>query len=85
MGELLPVIGGGALGLALGHVQPPGARWPWLTCGSIVVGALASWVNGELSVSASFLLLDVPAAAVSAIVVLRLPALTRATRSERPG
>jgi hypothetical protein len=72
MGELLPILGGCALGLGVASLRPRGRRWPWLLAGSVVVGILAGVVNGELSESAAFLLLDIPAALVSAAVVCRL-------------
>jgi hypothetical protein len=69
IGELLPVLGGVILGVVVRTRRPPGRRWPWNAAGSVIVGFLAALVNGELAESWAFLLVDIPAAAVGAMIV----------------
>jgi hypothetical protein len=51
MRELLPIAIGIVVAAAAVHVTGRRARLPLLAVGCVVAGALASWVNGELSSS----------------------------------
>jgi hypothetical protein len=84
LGEILPVIGGmvvGGVALRIGNAR---WRWAFIAIGSVVAGALASWVNGELEISLGFLLVDVPLALVGAGVVLYIGARVRSPARGRP-
>jgi hypothetical protein len=83
MGEILPVVGGAAVGaLALG-IHSPRWRWALIVIGSIVAGALASYANDELEISVGFLLVDVPLALLGALVVLYVGARVRSPAPSR--
>jgi hypothetical protein len=70
VGELLPILGGAIVGAVA--LQMPRGRWRWIfvAVGSLVAGALASLVNGELEISAAFVLIDTPLALLGALIVL---------------
>ena len=68
MGELLPVLGGLLLGGLVFHLRGRGHRLPWVIVSAVIVGALASWVYGELEISVSFLAVDVPLALLGILV-----------------
>jgi len=59
MEEIFPVGAGVLLGLVIGWAVPGRFRGWLLAIGSLVIGALASWVSGELAVSWLYLLVDV--------------------------
>jgi uncharacterized membrane protein YeaQ/YmgE (transglycosylase-associated protein family) len=85
VGELLPVLGGLLLGGLVFHLRPPGLRLPWLLAGAVVVGVLASWINGELEISPTFILVDVPLALVGAAIGGYVHDRVAASRSPEPG
>ncbi len=85
MGELLPILGGVIVGIGVARLRPRGWRWPWLLAGGVIVGVVAAWVNGELAVSAGFLLVDVPLATLTAVAACRLIDLPAAMPRARGG
>jgi hypothetical protein len=68
VGELLPVLGGLLLGGLVFHLRGRGHRLPWVIVCAVIVGASASWVNGELEISVSFLAVDAPLALIGIAV-----------------
>jgi hypothetical protein len=84
MGEVLPVIGGAVVGALALQTHSPRWRWALIVIGSIVAGALASFANGELEISAGFLLVDVPLALLGALVVLYVGARVRSPARDEP-
>jgi hypothetical protein len=85
LGEILPVIGGAIVG-AVALRTPPGRwRWIFIAIGTVVAGALASWVNGELEISLAFVLVDIPLALLGAFVVLYVGARVRVPARGEPG
>jgi hypothetical protein len=85
MGELLPILGGAIVGAVA--LRMPSLRWRWIfvAVGSVVAGALASFVNGELAISVGFLLVDVPLALLSALAVLYVGARLLVPARNDPG
>jgi hypothetical protein len=79
MQELVPLVSGFAVGLALGWLRP-GLRVPVGALLSVAFGTLATIVTGEFEVSWGFLLVDIPlvAAAVACGVVVARRAGRRA-------
>ena len=59
MEEVFPVASGIVLGLALVYLVPGHLRTWILAAGSVLLGATASWLSGELAVSWLFLLVDI--------------------------
>jgi hypothetical protein len=59
MEEVFPVAAGVILGLAVAHLFSARLRGWGLAAGSVLLGALASWVTGELAVSWLYLLVDI--------------------------
>jgi hypothetical protein len=49
MGEILPIALGLVVGAAVTHGATGRPKLPWFVSGSVIAGALASWINGELS------------------------------------
>jgi hypothetical protein len=84
LGEILPVIGGMIVGAVALQIRSARWRWAFVAIGNVVAGALASFVNGELEISAGFLLVDVPLALVGAGVVLYIGARVRTPARGRP-
>ncbi|SDY47797.1 hypothetical protein SAMN05661080_03597 [Modestobacter sp. DSM 44400] len=68
MGEVLPMLLGGAVGLLFGALR---ARWRWLVCGlaAVIAGVTATVASGEFRLSWAFLLVDIPLVVASALVV----------------
>ena len=59
MEEVFPVGSGVVLGLVIAYLVPGRLR-TWVLGGvSVVIGAMASWVSGELAVSWVYLLIDI--------------------------
>jgi hypothetical protein len=58
MDEVFPVMAGIALGLVMRRVHGRWLRAWLLLLFSLLVGAIASWISGELVVSAWYLLID---------------------------
>ena len=56
--EVFPVLAGIALGLVTWRVHRRWLRACLLLSSSLLIGAIASWISGELAVSAWYLLID---------------------------
>src|SRR5262249_6781737 len=86
MEEIFPVGAGVLLGLVIGWGIPARLRGWLLAIGSLVIGALASWISGELAVSWLYVLIDVGqvllAGALSWVLVLRWRRLVGLARRE---
>ena len=87
MKELLPIALGLVLGGAVTHTVRGPRKLPWLVAGCLVLGALASWINGELesglwSVFVSFDALQVWIGAVVYVAAARVAG--RPQRRARP-
>jgi uncharacterized membrane protein AbrB (regulator of aidB expression) len=80
--ELVPLVSGFAVGLALGWLQPA-LRLPVGALLAVVLGTLATVVTGEFEVSWGFLLVDIPlvAAAATCGVLVARRAAWRAPRT----
>lgn len=59
MEEVFPVGSGVVLGLVVAYLVSGRLQGSVLGAGSILIGAAASWVTGELAVSWLYLLIDV--------------------------
>jgi hypothetical protein len=86
MEEVFPVGSGIVLGLVIAYLVP-GRRRGWLLAiGSVVIGATASWITGELAVSRLYLFVDIGqvlvAGALTWILALRWRRLVGAARRE---
>jgi len=68
MDEVFPVLGGIALGLATFAVRPMWLRAIAVTLLGAGIGALASWISGELAVSRLYLLVDAAQVIVAAVI-----------------
>jgi hypothetical protein len=86
MEEIFPVGAGVVLGLVIGRLVPSQFRGWLLAIGSLVIGATASWISGELAVSWLYLLVDVGqvllAGTLSWILVARWRRLVGVARRE---
>ncbi|MGH2716234.1 MAG: hypothetical protein ACRDM7_20595 [Thermoleophilaceae bacterium] len=71
MQELVPLVSGFAVGLALGALRPS-LRLPVGAALAVVLGVLATVVTGEFKTSWAFVLIDVPLVAVAAVCGLAL-------------
>jgi len=60
MGEILPISAGILVGLICWRIASVRLRTAALVVLSVLFGALASLVNGELALSWGFLLIDIP-------------------------
>lgn len=60
MGEILPISAGILVGLICWRIASVRLRSAALVVLSVLFGALASLVNGELALSWGFLLIDIP-------------------------
>jgi hypothetical protein len=68
MDEVFPVLGGIALGLATFAVRPVWLRAIAVALLGAGIGALASWISGELAVSRLYLLVDAAQVIVAAVL-----------------
>jgi len=67
MQELLPLAAGLAAGAALGLLRPS-LRFPIGALAAVLLGTLATVVTGEISISAAFLLFDIPLVALASFL-----------------
>jgi hypothetical protein len=67
MDEVFPVLGGIALGLATFPVRPMWLRALVVGIVGVGIGAVASWISGELAVSRLYLLVDAAQVIVAAV------------------
>ena len=74
MDEVFPVLSGIAVGLLVSLI-PSGVRMPSLGVLSVVFGALASVISGEITISWGYLLIDIAqvlgAALLTSVLVAR--------------
>ena len=86
MEEVFPVGCGVVLGLVVAYLVSGRLRGWILAVGSVVIGATASWITGELAVSWLYLLVDIGqvlvAGALTWILALRWRRLVGAARRQ---
>lgn len=86
MEEVFPVGCGVVLGLVVAYLVPSRLRGWVLAIGSVLIGATASWITGELALSWLYLLVDVgqvlAAGVLTWILALRWRRLVGASRRE---
>ncbi len=84
MGEILPISAGILVGLICWRIASVRLRTAALVVLSVLFGALASLVNGELALSWGFLLIDIPlvflVAVGTSVLVSRLLSARQAAR-----
>ncbi|WP_448575416.1 hypothetical protein [Thermomicrobium sp.] len=84
MGEILPISAGILVGLICWRIASVRLRTAALVVLSVLFGALASLVNGELALSWGFLLIDIPlvflVAVGTSVLVSRLVSARQAAR-----
>ena len=68
MDEVFPVLGGIALGLASYAVRPLWLRAVVVVILGAGIGAVATWISGELAVSPLYLLVDAVQVIVAAVL-----------------
>jgi hypothetical protein len=67
--ELVPLVSGFAVGLALGAIRP--SLRPWVGAAlAVVLGVAATVVTGEFKTSWAFVLIDIPLVAIAAVLGL---------------
>ncbi len=75
MDEVFPVLAGIVVGMATERVHPMWLRGCLVAVLALALGAIASWVSGELAISRIYVLIDaaqVGAAAVMTAVLVRV-------------
>jgi hypothetical protein len=86
MEEVFPVGSGVVLGLVIAYLVSGRLRGWVLAVGSVLIGATAAWVTGELAVSWLYLLVDIGqvlvAGALTWILAVRWRRLVGAARRE---
>ncbi len=70
--ELLPIMAGVVTALVAHGVGAPRLRMASVVAGSIVFGTLASFISGELLVSAAYLVFDIAQVLLTAIAATAL-------------
>jgi hypothetical protein len=66
--ELLPIVAGALSALVVRKLDAPQLRIVSLVGSSVVFGALASFISGELSISWAYLVFDVAQVLLAAVV-----------------
>jgi hypothetical protein len=59
MEEVFPVLSGGVIGLVTYNLRPTWLKAVAIAVLGVALGAVASWVSGELAVSGIYILIDV--------------------------
>lgn len=78
MDEGFPVLAGVVVGLVIPIVVSPSRlRWLVLVVLSVVLGSVATWVSGELAISAVYLLVDITQVLGAAIATAVLVSIWR--------
>ncbi|HKC99158.1 MAG TPA: hypothetical protein VKG20_14055 [Methylomirabilota bacterium] len=78
MDEGFPVLAGVVVGLVIPTVVSPSRlRWLVLVVLSVVLGSVATWVSGELAISAVYLLVDITQVLGAAIATAVLVSIWR--------
>lgn len=83
MNELLPLISGLVVGVALGFLAPR-LRLLFGGISAFVLGVLATVVSGEFKLSWAFLLIDIPLVAAASVAGLLAGRLVRRQVSGEP-
>jgi len=84
MDEVFPVLAGVVVGLVIPTVVSPSRlRWLVLVVLSVVLGSVATWVSGELAISAVYLLVDITQVLGAAIATVVLVGIWRRRSSAR--
>jgi uncharacterized membrane protein YeaQ/YmgE (transglycosylase-associated protein family) len=85
MDEVFPVLAGVIVGLVVPTVvsSSSNVRWIVLVVLSVVLGVVASWISGELAISAAYLLIDIAQVLGAAIATTVLVGVWRRRRSAR--
>jgi len=84
MDEGFPVLAGVVVGLVIPTVVSPSRlRWLVLVVLSVVLGSVATWVSGELAISAVYLLVDITQVLGAAIATVVLVGIWRRRSSAR--
>jgi predicted transporter len=86
MDEVFPVLAGVVLGLATFTLRRPWLRAAVIGILGVALGAVASWISGELAVSRLYVLVDTAQVIVAALLtgVLVRMWLRRRARSATP-
>ena len=80
MDETLPVLSGVMVGLLVTYLVAARWRVRVLACLSLIAGAAASWINGELQVSWVYLMIDTAQVAIAGFLTWTLVAQWRRRR-----
>jgi hypothetical protein len=84
MDEVFPVLAGVIVGLVVPTVVSSArGRWVVLVALGVVLGAVASWISGELAISAVYLLIDIAQVLGAAIATTVLVGAWRRRRAAR--
>jgi hypothetical protein len=84
MDEVFPVLAGVIVGLVVPTVvSRSNVRWIALVALSVVFGVVATWISGELAISAAYLLIDIAQVLGAAIATVVLVGAWRRRRSAR--
>ena len=84
MDEVFPVLAGVIVGLVIPTVvSSSSVRWIVLVALSVVLGAVASWISGELAISVAYVLIDIAQVLGAAIATMVLVGVWRRRRSAR--
>jgi hypothetical protein len=84
MDEVFPVLAGVIVGLVVpAVVLSSNVRWVALVALSMILGVVASWISGELAVSAAYVLIDIAQVLGAAAATTVLVGLWRRRRSAR--
>lgn len=83
MQELIPLVSGFVVGVALGAVRPS-MRWWVGALLAVVLGVFATVVTGEFKTSWAYVLIDIPLVAVASVCGLML-SRSAVQRSFGPG
>ena len=75
MEEVFPVLAGVILGLVTYALRPTWLKTVAIAILGVALGALASWVSGELAVSSIYILIDAAQVIVAAVMTGLLAAL----------
>jgi hypothetical protein len=84
MDEVFPVLAGVIVGLVVPTViSPSRVRWVMLVALSVSLGFVATWMSGELAISAGYLLIDIAQVLGAAIATTVLVGVWRRRRAPR--
>jgi hypothetical protein len=83
MDEIFPVLAGVVVGLAIHHIASKMLSAVLVVMASLGLGALASWISGELAVSWAYLLVDAAQVLIAAVLTAALATAWRRRASYR--